>query len=176
MSERVVKHSFDLVFGVHLILPSTNHPCQKEEEEKKQHLRNSQISQALFQIRKIKHFRQQPPFTLPLDSSNSHFWKCSYTRSLQTNKPSDLDPLRPTARHSWPPRSIGNPLLPAFIPSAPPSALPPSGAPSFVCFRVREPEGEMKGEGGGGRLRQRRVVSWQYLNLDFDSQNFLYVS
>lgn len=167
MSERVVKHSFDLVFGVHLILPSTNHPCQKEEEEKKQHLRNSQISKALFQIRKIKHFRQQPPFTLPSDSSNSHFWKC---RVLIRGLSRPLNPviLTPCGRqHDIP--DLRGPLethfsLLSFHPRLHPPSLPPALLHSSALgsgsrrkrWKVREEEGDWD---RGGLCRDNTWIS-----------------
>lgn len=73
----MVRHSF------HSWLSSLSQQCPG----------NSPISQALCQIRKMK----QPSINFPPDSSNSHFFRklSSYMRSLQTIKPSNLDP------HLW---------------------------------------------------------------------------
>lgn len=131
------------------------HPMEK------QHPRNSQISQALPQIRKIKHFRQQPPFTRPLDSSNSHFSKC-WVLVWGLSRPLNPVILTPCSqRHDIP--DLSGPLethfnLLSFLLWLHPPARTRSLRRSVVCFGVRELEEEIRSEGGGRRLQQRGWV------------------
>lgn len=108
---------------------------------KKQHPGIPQLSQALPQIREIKHFRQQPPLTHPLDSSNSHFSKC-WVLIWGLSRPLNPVILTPCShRHDIP--DLGGPLetcfyLLSFFLWLRPPARTLSLWRSFVCFGVRE--------------------------------------
>lgn len=90
---------------------------------KKQHPRNSHISWALPLIRKMKQFRQQPSFSLPLNSSKRQ------VPILGLSRPLNPVILTPCSRRQ-------------DIPD-----LGPSLRSSPVFFRTVESEAEMKGEG-----------------------------
>lgn len=127
-----------------VVLASTNDPCQKAASQE-----FLDLNRALLQISTISHFRQQPSFTVPLNSSNSQMWK-RWVPIWGLSRPLSPVILTPCSRQHDIPDLRGplwsNPLETHFFLLS--FLRPPSLLRSFLCFRVRASEEGMKGEGG----------------------------